>query len=195
MSDKLSDESLPCPFCGCTDISEGEVLTDNPDGGASTQSMCRGCGALGPDAHLREGEVDFGSVKSTAAWNRRASPAPAITMPPLNDAMRAVLTNENCIYGTPDELYAALVKAAPAIPACQCDMRTKALGDGCEVCQPENAPAISESEDTERLDWLTKSDWYTGPPPEGDLIGVSWDDKNCGDLRAAIDEARKWGQS
>ncbi|WP_208453940.1 hypothetical protein, partial [Burkholderia gladioli] len=33
----------------------------------------------------------------------------------LNDAMRAVLTNENCIYGTPDELYAALVKAAPAI--------------------------------------------------------------------------------
>ncbi|PRH35240.1 hypothetical protein, partial [Burkholderia gladioli] len=44
-----------------------------------------------------------------------ASPAPAITMPPLNDAMRAVLTNENCIYGTPDELYAALVMAAPAI--------------------------------------------------------------------------------
>ncbi|MBJ9709839.1 hypothetical protein [Burkholderia gladioli] len=58
-----------------------------------------------------------------------------------------------------------------------------------------SAPAISESEDTERLDWLTKSDWYTGPPPEGDLIGVSWDDKNCGDLRAAIDEAKKWGQS
>ncbi|WP_186055726.1 hypothetical protein [Burkholderia gladioli] len=44
-----------------------------------------------------------------------ASPAPAITMPPLNDAMRAVLTNENCIYGTPDELYAALVRAAQAI--------------------------------------------------------------------------------
>ncbi|PRH32272.1 hypothetical protein, partial [Burkholderia gladioli] len=44
-----------------------------------------------------------------------ASPAPAITMPPLNDAMRAVLTNENCVYGTPDELYAALVAAAPAI--------------------------------------------------------------------------------
>lgn len=57
-----------------------------------------------------------------------ASPAPAIHMPPLNDTMRAVLTNENCIYGTPDELYAALVKAAPA---------------------------ISESEDAARLDWLT----------------------------------------
>ncbi|ATF84600.1 hypothetical protein CO712_05730 [Burkholderia gladioli pv. gladioli] len=49
-------------------------------------------------------------------------------MPALNDAMRAVLTNENCVYGTPDELYAALVKAAPA---------------------------ISESEDAARLDWLT----------------------------------------
>lgn len=44
-----------------------------------------------------------------------ASPAPAIPMPPLNDAMRAVLTNENCIYGTPDELYAALGRAAPTI--------------------------------------------------------------------------------
>jgi len=84
MDDKLS-ELLPCPFCGCTDISEGEVLTDNPDGGASTQSMCRGCGALGPDAHLREGEVDFGSVKSTAAWNRRAPPAPAIPAETMSD--------------------------------------------------------------------------------------------------------------
>ncbi|WP_257811664.1 hypothetical protein [Burkholderia glumae] len=33
------------------------------------------------------------------------------------------------------------LKAAQAIPPCHCDMRTKALGDGCEVCQPENAPA------------------------------------------------------
>ncbi|WP_186183793.1 Lar family restriction alleviation protein [Burkholderia gladioli] len=162
MSDKLSDESLPCPFCGCTDISEGEVLTDNPDGGASTQSMCRGCGALGPDAHLREGEVDFGSVKSTAAWNRRASPAPAITMPTLNDAMRAVLTNEHCIYGTPDELYAALVKAAPAIPAVNREAiieQCAALADsmaaqgypanviGRDIRALKAAPAISESED------------------------------------------------
>ncbi|MGX5887839.1 hypothetical protein [Burkholderia gladioli] len=36
---------------------------------------------------------------------------------------------------------------APAIPACRCDMRTKVLGDGCQVCRPESAPAISESED------------------------------------------------
>lgn len=60
-------------------------------------------------------ESVFQLAKERARELLAASPAPAITMPPLNDAMRAVLTNENCIYGTPDELYAALVKAAPAI--------------------------------------------------------------------------------
>ncbi|KGC13694.1 hypothetical protein DM48_318 [Burkholderia gladioli] len=60
-------------------------------------------------------ESVFQLAKERARELLAASPAPTITMPPLNDAMRAVLTNENCIYGTPDELYAALVKAAPAI--------------------------------------------------------------------------------
>lgn len=41
--------------------------------------------------------------------------APAATrMPQLNDAMRGVLRNENCVYGSEDELYAALCAAAPA---------------------------------------------------------------------------------
>lgn len=70
-TETYTDRQKACPFCGSTDISEGEVLTSNPDGGASTQSMCRGCGALGPDAHLRDGEIDYGSEKATAAWNRR----------------------------------------------------------------------------------------------------------------------------
>jgi hypothetical protein len=65
-------EVKPCPFCGSANISEGEVLTSNPDGGVSTQSRRRDCGALGPDAHLRAGELDFGDVKATIAWNRRA---------------------------------------------------------------------------------------------------------------------------
>ncbi|WP_186263341.1 hypothetical protein [Burkholderia gladioli] len=60
-------------------------------------------------------ESVFQLAKERARELLAASPAPAITMPPLNDAMRAVLTNENCIYGTPDELYVALVKAASAI--------------------------------------------------------------------------------
>lgn len=39
------------------------------------------------------------------------SDAAQATMPPLTDAMRAVLRNENCIYGTEDELYTALCEA------------------------------------------------------------------------------------
>ncbi|WP_186056539.1 hypothetical protein [Burkholderia gladioli] len=62
--------------------------------------------------HFELGTACAAGIRALAA-----STAPAINMPPLNDAMRAVLTNENCVYGTPDELYAALVKAAPAIPA------------------------------------------------------------------------------
>ena|GEM_PF-2372040 len=43
----------------------------------------------------------------------RSTPQPA-TMPPLADAMRAVLRNERCVYGSEDELYAALCEAAQA---------------------------------------------------------------------------------
>ncbi|WP_186215875.1 Lar family restriction alleviation protein [Burkholderia gladioli] len=99
MSDKLSD----CPFCG------GPASSSQQTNGGRWAAYCLDCNAI------VDGE--FSESDAIAAWNRRASPAPAITMPPLNDAMRAVLTNENCIYGTPDELYAALVMAAPAIPA------------------------------------------------------------------------------
>ncbi|WP_186152422.1 Lar family restriction alleviation protein [Burkholderia gladioli] len=101
MSDKLP-HLLPCPFCGCTKVPKRQG-----NGIGDYWLECFDCGA---STRLRE---DGAGMEKD--WNRRASPAPAITMPPLNDAMRAVLTNENCIYGTPDELYAALVKAAPAI--------------------------------------------------------------------------------
>jgi hypothetical protein len=37
--------------------------------------------------------------------------------------------------------------------------------------------------------WLRTSDWYVGPSPEGDLYGVSWTDRNDGELDAAIDSA------
>ena len=36
---------------------------------------------------------------------------PQATMPKLTDAMRAVLRNEHCIYGSEDDLYAALCNA------------------------------------------------------------------------------------
>ncbi|WP_369055427.1 Lar family restriction alleviation protein, partial [Burkholderia gladioli] len=101
MSDKLT-HLLPCPFCGCTKVPKRQG-----NGIGDYWLKCFDCGA---STRLRE---DGAGMEKD--WNRRASSAPAITMPPLNDAMRAVLTNENCVYGTPDELYAALVKAAPAI--------------------------------------------------------------------------------
>ncbi|MBU9174022.1 Lar family restriction alleviation protein [Burkholderia gladioli] len=101
MSDKLT-QLLPCPFCGCTKVPKRQG-----NGIGDYWLECFDCGA---STRLRE---DGAGMEKD--WNRRASPAPAIPMPPLNDAMRAVLTNENCIYGTPDELYAALVMAAPAI--------------------------------------------------------------------------------
>lgn len=68
-------DTLPCPFCDSTDISDGEVLTEKPSGMTVTQSMCQGCGALGPEAPLAEGEVDYGSIKATEAWNRRSDAA------------------------------------------------------------------------------------------------------------------------
>jgi hypothetical protein len=46
MSDQLNIDAAPCPFCGSTDISEGEVLTTWGAGGTATQSMCYGGGAL-----------------------------------------------------------------------------------------------------------------------------------------------------
>lgn len=68
---------LPCPFCGSGDVSDGEVLSEMPRGRVTTQSMCRNCGALGPEAALLPNEVDYGSVKARAEWNTRALSAPA----------------------------------------------------------------------------------------------------------------------
>ena len=96
MSDKLSDEQW-------SKLVEFDLLIDEYQGALLN----------GNHAERAVGRGQLKQVFREALL--AASPAPAITMPPLNDAMRAVLTNENCIYGTPDELYAALVKAAPAI--------------------------------------------------------------------------------
>jgi Lar family restriction alleviation protein len=68
------NETNACPFCGSHDISDGEVLTANPNGTTTTQSSCNECGALGPEAGLQVGEVDYGSTKAIEAWNRRATP-------------------------------------------------------------------------------------------------------------------------
>ncbi|WP_186070805.1 hypothetical protein [Burkholderia gladioli] len=106
MSDKLSD----CPFCRAP-ASIGKIGRDWWELKSEHDDEC----ALDSDHVLRAPQTPEGRAWLVTAWNRRVSPASAIPMPPLNDAMRAVLTNENCVYGTPDELYAALGRAAPAI--------------------------------------------------------------------------------
>ncbi|WP_186276358.1 Lar family restriction alleviation protein [Burkholderia gladioli] len=170
MSDKLS-KLLPCPFCG------GRASSSQQTTGGRWAAYCLNCEAM------VDGE--FSEPDAIAAWNRRASPAPAIPMPPLNDAMRAVLTNENCVYGTPDELYAALGRAAPA---------------------------ISESEDAKLLDFLAaeSADLVSFAIPYEDDADIGWrvlqhhireaETRVIGEVfeddpRAAIRAARKENQS
>ncbi|MGN4188742.1 Lar family restriction alleviation protein [Burkholderia gladioli] len=166
MSDKLSD----CPFCGsAVKYIQGYAPLDY-----CHFIDCEGCGMSSKVFDSKDAAI--------AAWNRRASPAPAIHMPPLNDAMRAVLTNENCIYGTPDELYAALVAAAPAIPACVgCEGRPAAGNDPCAVCGKSSAPAISESEDAAR--WIATSDRL---PSSSDEVLVAVEFFGAGDWRIKV---------
>jgi Lar family restriction alleviation protein len=70
------EELKPCPFCGNEDISSGEVLVELPKGaGFAKQTMCRQCGALGPEAKVteRQSRGPEGDTAADTAWNRRAS--------------------------------------------------------------------------------------------------------------------------
>jgi Lar family restriction alleviation protein len=69
----MDQETKPCPFCGSDNISDGEMLSSDADGGnRAVQSECLDCGAVGPKGWLADGEIDYGCVKAIAAWNRRA---------------------------------------------------------------------------------------------------------------------------
>ena len=65
----MTDDALPCPFCGGRDISDGEVLTKTPNGQFLTQSMCRKCGALGPEMNVVG--MDYGDKAAISGWNTR----------------------------------------------------------------------------------------------------------------------------
>jgi Lar family restriction alleviation protein len=99
---KENEVALPCPFCGSTNISEGEVLTVDRPLGTASQSMCRDCGALGAEAKLQDGEVDYGDAKATAAWNRRAAPD---VQAMANDSALPELPRPRCTYA--DHSYPA----------------------------------------------------------------------------------------
>jgi Lar family restriction alleviation protein len=73
-------ESLPCPFCGSRNVSDGENLIEAEAHGVGKvtvkQSECLNCGACGPLSKPVNGP-DYGDVAAIAAWNRRAAPQPA----------------------------------------------------------------------------------------------------------------------
>lgn len=96
-----------CPFCGSADISDGEVWTATEESDdTKTQSMCNGCGALGPEATLAGETPDYGDLAAIEAWNRRAivPPVPATSTP-----IETTRANFENWYTT----HAADIKAAP----------------------------------------------------------------------------------
>lgn len=58
---------LPCPFCGSTDISEGEALSLR-EGKRYKQVGCTDCGALGPVKLVKD---IYDNEPSNKAWNVR----------------------------------------------------------------------------------------------------------------------------
>lgn len=61
-------ELKPCPFCGSNDIEPMTVYDGPPD---FIVSVCKGCGARGPEAP--DGKTYIHEPDdAVAAWNRRA---------------------------------------------------------------------------------------------------------------------------
>ena len=61
---------LPCPFCGSTNISGGEVYGENRDGTVYKQTGCLDCGALGP---MVTPEDVYDEQGCNDAWNTRSN--------------------------------------------------------------------------------------------------------------------------
>jgi Lar family restriction alleviation protein len=67
------NEIKPCPFCGSTEISEGEAMSGADEGPRYKQTGCESCGALGPRAEVLVGDDIFDDASANEAWNRRAT--------------------------------------------------------------------------------------------------------------------------
>lgn len=66
---------LPCPFCGSTNISAGECLSEKENGDLYTQSGCLDCGAFGPEAPITKKESlgPESDLAANAKWNMRSN--------------------------------------------------------------------------------------------------------------------------
>jgi Lar family restriction alleviation protein len=117
---------LPCPFCGSADVSEGEILSSDADGGnRCTQSECINCGAAGPKAALAPDEVDYGSTKANAAWNARAAKVEALPQDYLDELARDMVKSGKSVNWLAErierELRAALSHPLPALAPLRVD--------------------------------------------------------------------------
>jgi Lar family restriction alleviation protein len=127
----MNTELKSCPFCGSTDISEGEVLTEYPNGKTTTQSMCNNCKALGAEATLSQDEIDYGNAKAIVAWNRRvAQPVSA----GLTDEQIAEIWAENTVSGNLETGSSVHRFAHALLSAAQRDSAPASDEDKCPRC-------------------------------------------------------------
>lgn len=74
-------------------------------------------------------------------------------------------------------IFEAMLSVAPALPVCNCDLRTKLVGDGCEICNPELAAEMGcppTPQEVERRAWMIPSIMRT--PGNAEIDGtVAWE--------------------
>ncbi|MCA8293351.1 hypothetical protein LGN19_06035 [Burkholderia sp. AU30198] len=82
----------------------------------------------------------------------------------------------------------ALLAAQQPKPQCTCDMRTKVLGDGCAICQPEPRAEVTDDDKVcaERYRCLRRGQRWS-------VINGIGDTLRADELDAAIDAARGHG--
>ncbi|WP_186019896.1 Lar family restriction alleviation protein [Burkholderia gladioli] len=153
MSDKLS-ELLPCPFCGSDEVTVGSFGSSYIDPQHYVQ--CEQCDGA-TVRHASDGEA-------IAAWNRRASPAPAI---PAHT--RAWIEKLIDCFDVDDVKYIGPDDASCYVNALR------------EMLDAQSAPAISESEDAVR--WIATSDRLPSPA-EDVLVAVEFFE--AGDWRIKV---------
>lgn len=147
-------------------VNEGEC-PDNIEGHDTRDPDCPVCRALMGTIH--------------------AQPA----MPPLTEAMRAVLRNENDIYGSEDAMYAALCDAAQAQPSAS-------LKPDMQRESQRGAESGRDREDAQRwrywFQWFQSCDDPGEPayPPDVDVI---WHARPDMEFVEALDIARARGGS
>jgi hypothetical protein len=128
-TEQTAVDLLPCPFCGGRGTS-GEHMD---------WIACDDCGATGATADPHH------PMTKAEAWNRRDALArhlaggAQVTIYGLGSGVHACdtpLTQPAAPINAP-ETYSKSIDAQPAAQECRCNMRTKLVGDGCAVCNPE----------------------------------------------------------